>query len=195
MPVSSSTPVAMEEVAPGTATKGALSIANSGGLPLYARVIASGMPPLGAETASSSGLSLEVSYRDEKDRQVDPLDVPLASDVTVVVGVTNTRRSNLDGLALSLLLPGSWEPVNTRVFAEGDSSLGGAWDYQDFRDDRIYTYFSLRAGEKRVFTFRATVTYEGKFYLPPVSVEAMYDPTINARVPGKWLDKTRRKLL
>ena len=109
-------------------------------------------------------------------------------------------RTTLDGLTLSLLLPGSWEPLNTRVFAEEGEDTGEGeeaeadWDYQDFRDDRIYTYFDLRAGEKRVFTFRATVTYDGRFYLPPVSVEAMYDPTINARVTGKWLDKTRKKL-
>ncbi len=92
--------------------------------------------------------------------------------------------------------------MNTRVFTEeGEDSEDGEdvekpvadWDYQDFRDDRIYTYFSLRGGEKRVFTFQATVTYEGTFYLPPVSVEAMYDPTINARVPGRWLDRTRKK--
>jgi uncharacterized protein YfaS (alpha-2-macroglobulin family) len=88
--------------------------------------------------------------------------------------------------------------VNARAFAEEgeeeETASGGDWDYLDFRDDRVYTYFDMRGGEKRVFTFNATVTYDGTFYLPPVSVEAMYDPTINARVPGKWLDKSRKKL-
>ncbi|MCX7031504.1 MAG: MG2 domain-containing protein [Spirochaetes bacterium] len=197
VPVQSATPMALEDLAPGSATQGALSVANSGGATVYVRVVASGLPPLGAETASSNGLAMDVSYRDAKNRQVDPVDVSLASDVTVSVSVTNLKKSSLDGLALSLLLPGSWEPVNTRVFAEEgeDTEKAADWDYQDFRDDRIYTYFSLRGGEKRVFTFQATVTYDGKFYLPPVSVEAMYDPTINARMPGKWLDKTRKKPL
>ena len=174
-----------------------MTVTNPGRATVYLRLVASGLPQLGSETASSSGLAMEVSYRDAKDRQVDPVDVPLASDLTVSVAVTNLKKTAVDGLALSLLLPGSWEPMNTRVFAEEgeeeETEAVGAWDYQDFRDDRIYTYFSLRAGERRVFTFQATVTYEGTFYLPPVSVEAMYDPTINARVPGKWLDKTRKK--
>jgi hypothetical protein len=199
--VTSDLPMALEEVPPGSATQEVLSVANSGKATVYLRVVASGLPPLGGETAASNGLALDVSYRDAKNRQVDPVDLALASDVTVTVGVTNLRKSNVEGLALSLLLPGSWEPVNTRVFAEEgeeeekETKSGGAGDYQDFRDDRIYTYFDLKAGEKRVFTFRATVTYDGRFYLPPVSVEAMYDPTINALVPGKWLEKTRKKLL
>jgi uncharacterized protein YfaS (alpha-2-macroglobulin family) len=115
----------------------------------------------------------------------------------MMVAVTNLRKSTVEGLALSVLLPGSWEPVNARVVAEegedADATADQAGEYTDFRDDRIATYFDLRGGEKRVFTFRATVTYDGRFYLPPVSVEAMYDPTINARVSGKWLDKTRKK--
>jgi uncharacterized protein YfaS (alpha-2-macroglobulin family) len=201
VPVQSATPMALEEMPVGSATKGSLSVTNAGGATVYVRVVASGLPPLGAETASSNGLALDVSYRDSKGRQVDPVDAPLASDVTISIAVTNRMKTNLDGLTLSLLLPGSWEPVNMRVFAEeGENTEEGEetvtekdWDYQDFRDDRIYTYFSLRGGEKRVFTFQATVTYDGMFYLPPVSVEAMYDPTINARVPGKWLDKSRKK--
>ncbi len=195
VPVQSDLPMALEEVSPGSATKGELSVTNSGKATLYVRLVATGLPPLGAETAAANGLALDVSYRDAKGRQVDPMDVPLASDVTVSVGVTNQKKTTLDGLVLSLLLPASWEPTNTRVFAAEDeeTTFGRDWDYQDFRDDRVYTYFSLKGGEKRVFTFRATVTYDGTFYLPPVSVEAMYDPTINAQVPGKWLDKTRKK--
>jgi len=196
--VQSATPIALEDLPAASATKGALSVKNTGGATVWLRVVSSGLPPLGGETASSNGLALDVSYQDGKGRQVDPVDLPLASDVTVTVNVRNLRKSTVDGLVLSLLAPGSWELVNTRAFAEEDeeeeTASGGDGDYVDFRDDRIYTYFDLRGGQKRTFTFNATVTYDGTFYLPPVSVEAMYDPTINARVPGKWLDTTRKKL-
>jgi uncharacterized protein YfaS (alpha-2-macroglobulin family) len=190
VPVQSALPMTVEEVLPGSATQGTMSIANTGGATVWVRVVATGLPALGSETASSNGLALEVVYRDADGRAVDPASLPLASDVTVQVTVANQRKAVVDGLALSLLLPGSWEPTNARVIAEEgeEEDSAGLWDYQDFRDDRVYTYFGLKAGEKRVFTFRATVTYEGRFYLPPVSVEAMYDPTINARVPGKWLE-------
>jgi hypothetical protein len=31
-------------------------------------------------------------------------------------------------------------------------------------------------------------SYLGKFYLPTVSCEAMYDNTINARIAGNWVE-------
>ena len=30
--------------------------------------------------------------------------------------------------------------------------------------------------------------YQGRFYLPAVSCEAMYDNSIFARVPGQWVE-------
>jgi uncharacterized protein YfaS (alpha-2-macroglobulin family) len=31
-------------------------------------------------------------------------------------------------------------------------------------------------------------TYLGRFYLPSTGCEAMYDNTISARVPGRWVE-------
>ena len=31
-------------------------------------------------------------------------------------------------------------------------------------------------------------TYLGKFYLPTIESEAMYDNTVNARTPGFWVE-------
>jgi uncharacterized protein YfaS (alpha-2-macroglobulin family) len=38
-----------------------------------------------------------------------------------------------------------------------------------------------------VFRIALNATYSGKFYLPSVNVEAMYDNTVNARIPGQWV--------
>ena len=59
--------------------------------------------------------------------------------------------------------------------------------YQDIRDDRVLTYFDLAPGESRTFRVMLMATYKGRFYLPPQQCEAMYDRTINARVPGCWV--------
>ncbi|MDP1744978.1 MAG: hypothetical protein Q8L90_05335 [Bacteroidota bacterium] len=39
-------------------------------------------------------------------------------------------------------------------------------------------------------TFRSVLyaAYIGKFYLPTIYCEAMYDNTINSRKPGKWVN-------
>ena len=59
---------------------------------------------------------------------------------------------------------------------------------RDVRDDRVYTYFSLKAGETKTIATRLNASYLGRFYLPPVSAEAMYDATLNARVVGRWVE-------
>ncbi len=188
-------PILVEDLPVASATQGTLLISNTGKTPLYPRVILSGLPEPGQETAASNGLSLDVVYRDDKGKTIDPVDVTAGSDVTIDVTVTNRRNAYLEQLALAFLLPGGWEATNTRMTGGSETGEGEqAFDYQDIRDDRIYTFFSLGERQRKTFTFHATATYNGTFYLPPVSVEAMYDPTINARVPGKWLDRVRRRL-
>ena len=60
--------------------------------------------------------------------------------------------------------------------------------YQDIRDDRVYTYFDLQANKRKTFRVMLNASYAGRFYLPAIYCEAMYDNTINARKPGKWVE-------
>ncbi|HBK88904.1 MAG TPA: hypothetical protein DDZ56_09640, partial [Cytophagales bacterium] len=63
--------------------------------------------------------------------------------------------------------------------------------YQDIRDDRVYTYFDLAAGQTKSFRVMLTATYAGSYYLPAVSCEAMYDRTIFARTRGQVVEVTK----
>jgi len=105
----------------------------------------------------------------------------------VVAKVTNLGlRGDLHELALSHVFASGWEIHNDRM----DSfrrSAAAPFEYQDVRDDRVYTYFDLKAGETKSIEVRLNASYLGKFYLPMVSVEAMYDATLNARVKGQWV--------
>jgi uncharacterized protein YfaS (alpha-2-macroglobulin family) len=56
------------------------------------------------------------------------------------------------------------------------------------RDDRVNTYFDLKAGESKTVEVGMNASYLGRFYLPMVTVEAMYDATLNARVKGQWVE-------
>ncbi|HQN57594.1 MAG TPA: hypothetical protein PLR24_10165, partial [Saprospiraceae bacterium] len=60
-------------------------------------------------------------------------------------------------------------------------------DYQDIRDDRVNTFFSLYQGAEKSFKIKLIAAYAGKSYVPAASCSAMYDNTISARVPGKWV--------
>ena len=67
-------------------------------------------------------------------------------------------------------------------------SDAATFDYQDVRDDRVYTFFSLDPGKSKTFRVMLMATYPGRFCLPSTGCEAMYDNTISARVPGRWVN-------
>ncbi|HPM72067.1 MAG TPA: hypothetical protein PLE25_03795, partial [Spirochaetales bacterium] len=47
----------------------------------------------------------------------------------------------------------------------------------------------LKRGETKRFRFYVNKTYEGEFFLPAFTAEAMYDPTVFAVLPGRPLPK------
>ena len=184
--VSGTTPIVQEAVALGSAAKGRLAITNTGQTPLFTRIILQGVPPLGSEKADANGLTLQVAYTSGGE-EVDPSTLQPGAELAVEVNVTNTSRNNdYQQVALSYLLPGSWEVTAARVLPD-QKDAATSYDYQDIRDDRILTYFSVKHGQSKVFRFDLTVAYTGRFYMPAVSVEAMYDATVHATVPGTWL--------
>ena len=62
------------------------------------------------------------------------------------------------------------------------------FDYRDLRDDRIYYYFPLKKGEAKTFSLQANASYQGRYYQPAITAEAMYDGNIKATQKGRWLD-------
>jgi uncharacterized protein YfaS (alpha-2-macroglobulin family) len=108
------------------------------------------------------------------------------------------------------LVPAGWEIRNERL--DGGQELGTVtpaesrarhwwWvpdgsadatrreaEYVDIRDDRVMQYFALRAGDSIRFRTRLNAAYLGRYYLPGVSAEAMYDATRHARLRGQWVE-------
>ena len=79
--------------------------------------------------------------------------------------------------------------ANPRLFT--DEPANGYYDYQDVRDDRILTYFSLGAGAKKTFTAVLNASYGGRFYQPGIGLESMYDPAFHANTTGRWVEIRR----
>jgi len=61
-------------------------------------------------------------------------------------------------------------------------------DYQDVRDDRVYSFFNIGYGNSQTYRVRLNAAYQGRYYLPTVSCKAMYDASVNARQPGMWVE-------
>ena len=53
-------------------------------------------------------------------------------------------------------------------------------DYIDIRDDRLLFYGSFQYQREQIFYYPLRVVTEGRFTVPPVSAEAMYDPSKSA---------------
>lgn len=156
-----------------------LEIVNNTSSATYVVVSSKGVPEKGLERDVSNGLAITVSYQNAAGFPIDPSSLEQGTDFTIKVKVRNTNTlTDYTNLVLTQIFPSGWEYKRDR------------WDgyYQDFRDDRAYTYFNLRRGNEITFTTRASATYAGRFYLPSVSCEAMYDGAVNGAARGQWCE-------
>ena len=186
--VSSPTPLVQRTLETGGDARATLVVENRGETLLYPRLVLSGLPPVGREKAAANGLGLSVAYQATDGDALDPARLDQGTDFKAIVTVTNTgERGDYEQIALSHVVPSGWEIHHERL-GTGGRRAATRFDYQDIRDDRVYTYFALKAGETKTVEVRLNASYLGRFYLPPVSVEAMYDATVNARVVGRWVE-------
>ena len=160
------------------------TITNKGIHPIFTKLVLKGTPKVGNEINISRGLQLNVTFQDDNDRYIDFDTITQGTDVIATVSIYNRSGRNLNNLSLSYFVPSGWEIINDRI--GGNTSVPGA-DYQDIRDDRIYTYFDLQKGKTKTFKFRFNASYAGYFYHPAISVSDMYDDAIKAVKKMSWL--------
>lgn len=164
-----------------------LKIENSGTGNLYASVAVTGIPAAATEKAVSNKLRLLVSYEDENHNAVSVDTLSRGRTIYAVVTVTNTGSAAVRDLALNHKFPSGWEIQNDRLYS-GNTSAPAGVTYQDIRDDRVYSFFNLGAGSSVVIRTKLIATYPGRFYLPAVSCGAMYDDSVSALAPGRWVE-------
>jgi uncharacterized protein YfaS (alpha-2-macroglobulin family) len=169
---------------------GQVSVKNKGNAKLYARMVLSGQPVAGAEVPQSENLTISIRYTDTKGNAIDPARLQQGADFVAEVSIARKSAFGFPftELALTQVFPSGWEIMNARM---GDFQQGPASpvDYQDVRDDRVYTYFDLPTQkDKRVYRIYLNAAYAGRYYLPAVNCQAMYDSRIRAGAPGKWVE-------
>lgn len=168
-------------------TSASVELKNTSKSTLFARVITEGIPAQGKEEAYANGISLAVSYTDQDGRAVDVADLPQGTNFIAVVTVKNPTARGINNLVLTEIFPAGWEILNTRFLNEGatDNKTIGV-DYQDIRDDKVYSYIDyLPSGRQVTVKINLCAVYPGRFYLPPVYCEAMYDNLTRANTEGK----------
>jgi uncharacterized protein YfaS (alpha-2-macroglobulin family) len=156
---------------------------------LFVRVITEGTPARGLEEDSESNLSITVSYTNTDGAPIDPTQLEQGTEFIATVSVANPgTRGTYKNLALHQIFPSGWEINNLRLDEAEERLTMDKPDYQDIRDDRVYTYFELAPSQKKTFKVMLTASYAGSYYLPGIACEAMYDHSINALKKGQVVE-------
>ncbi|MGQ1889451.1 MG2 domain-containing protein [Thermophagus sp. OGC60D27] len=182
--IGSDKPLSQRDLLFNSVLNGNIEVSNLSDKELFVTLMMNGTPG-GIDTAEwSENLIIERRFVTLDNQPVNPLRIEQGTDIKYIVRVTNPGSAgDASHLALTSMMPSGWEIRNTRL--EGihltDDDLP---DYRDIRDDRVLTYFNLPAGQSKQFVVVVHAAFPGTFYLPPVSVEDMYNHTIRARTQG-----------
>ncbi len=181
----------------GNEVSGGVSVKNTSKQKLYSRIVMRGRPASTDLQAEAKNISLGIRYTDLKGSAIDPAKLKQGTDFLAEVTVTRTgeMRFDFNELALTQIFASGWEILNTRM-SEVGGSVSDPMDYQDVRDDRVFTYFDLpfnwtndkNLKQSRTYRIQLNAAYTGKYFLPAVACEAMYDNRIRAVQPGKWVE-------
>lgn len=179
---------ATHDIAVTKQTGNTVSVTNNGKSVLYVRLKRSGQPIENTEPADEMNLHLAVTYQNSEGVKIDPQAIVQGTDFIIRLDVSHTS-SNLNGLkdlALTTIFPSGWEILNERMLQSAEMK-SAVVDFKDIRDDRVMQYFDLRRGEAKTFYLRMNAAYIGRFFLPAMQVEDMYDATNFSRTEGQWI--------
>lgn len=165
-----------------------IKLKNNSESDLFLQITNSGRPVTGDQTSEEENLVMDVYYYDENG---DALDISKLEQGSIFYAEVSIKNPGILGyyenMALNQVLPSGWEVINNRVGDFGEKE-GDEPVYQDVRDDRVYTFFDLKDGQRKSFVIMLSASFPGKFYMPFTYCEDMYDNTIYSRKAGQWVE-------
>lgn len=158
---------------------------------LYVSLVNKGKLPLGSEIPIGRGFTAEIKYSLTNGTPISINQLKQGQGFVATVTVTNLKNERVKDVALSQIFPSGWEIVNTR-FTDFGSSVNSKARHTDIRDDRVNFYFDMgrrgRSSAKKTFSVLLNASYLGRYYLPGLQVEAMYDNDYLVRTKGRWIN-------
>jgi alpha-2-macroglobulin len=141
-------------------------------------------------TSDGNPLKMEMRFMSTSGVGINPNILEQGTDFVVEITLRNTGlRGDLKELSLSQIFPSGWEIANARMLSVTSAAAQNSSvpEYQDIRDDRVYTYFDLPANTAQTYRIQLNAAYNGDFYLPNTLCEAMYDNSVAAKKTGGWV--------
>ena len=181
-------PKALHQISiPTSPVNGKVQVKNNGNGSLYVDLISRTQLTVDTIPAFANNLRIDVWYVDMNGATIDIKKLKQGTDFKAIVKVTNNNlASEYNNIALTHIVPSGWEIFNERMIGSqggATTDLGSNYSYQDIRDDRVLTYFDIGKGQynTKEITIRLQATYAGKFVLPAIQCEAMYDITAQGK--------------
>jgi alpha-2-macroglobulin len=165
-----------------------VQVSNTTGGRLYVTVSYSGRPVENNEVATAQKIAATVRYVDAKGVAVDISKLKQGTDFFAEVEIKRNAEGQMRDMALSHVFPSGWEILSSRLSDVQTQAGSGPVRYRDIRDDRVLTYFDLTSSTPATYRVQLNAAYPGRYYLPAVSCEAMYDRNIRTVVPGRWVE-------
>jgi hypothetical protein len=161
---------------------------NTSGATVFVNYYTEGIPKANQSVKIDRNLETNVKFISKDITPVDITKLKQGTDFMAVVKVRNSTTEDVSECALTFQVPSGWEIRNTRMFNQTTSTSEGSFDYRDFRDDKVLTYFDLKKGESKTFLIILNASYLGKYYFPNIQAEAMYDKNYFSLIPGMWVE-------
>jgi uncharacterized protein YfaS (alpha-2-macroglobulin family) len=137
---------------------------------------------------------MKVEYLNTDLSAIDQKNLVQGTDFLMVVKITNNTYRGVRNIALTQMVPSGWEIRNTRMYEADWGLKENEFEYRDYKDDRVFTYFGLNAGQTKTFAVVLNAAYKGEFWQPSVTCEAMYLPNCYSRLPGNTVKVTGREI-
>jgi uncharacterized protein YfaS (alpha-2-macroglobulin family) len=135
--------------------------------------------------AESHGIELARELRNRDGGPLPP-EGPAQGDLIQLRIRLRSESGRLENLVVQQLLPSGLEIENPRLASseelsgKADKTPSLPLDHLDVRDDRLLLFSSLPDTKRRSYTALLRAVVPGRFRLPPIQAEAMYDPALRA---------------
>ena len=185
--INSKLPMYQFEIGTKQLRSGAVSVKNNNDRPLFVSFIQTGIPTENKIVSKEKDIQMRIEYENMQGEEINVTRLTQGQDFKAIVTITHPGiRKAYQEVALNQIFPSGWQIINSRVT---DNVQGnGEIDYQDFRDDRVYSYFSLNSRETVKVEILLNATFLGRFYQPAVFCAPMYDEQISSIKAGRWVE-------
>ena len=160
----------------------------------YLMISTIGIKNAGAYEYGDKSVAVTRTYFNADGSTFNPQNHKLSDEIVVVITVENLTGGEIHELALVDRIPAGWEINNPNLGRSSDLSQyyttgSPRWnsEYVSMRDKQLEIFGDLRSREKVQFVYTARATTAGQFFIPPVSLESMYNDHIWSRKAGQML--------